>query len=177
MIRRLPRSTLFPYTTLFRSAAEVVACGRLIDVERARPVGVDELVEELAPAPARGRDAEHPEVSVWSGRQRGVDRGEVGGQPVIYRAGLNQLAVFYVDYEPDGLPLADVREDVGQLLVLVVDGAFKLQHVHVQAPALLEAVDEVQAVARADVDERARRSRLARDAEQTAAARDRKSVA
>src|SRR5947209_16470076 len=76
MIRRLPRSTLFPYTTLFRSAAEVVACGRLIDVERARPVGVDELVEELAPAPARSRDAEHPEVSVRSGRQRRVERGE-----------------------------------------------------------------------------------------------------
>src|SRR5947209_16687394 len=105
MIRRLPRSTLFPYTTLFRSAAEVVARGRLVDVERARPVGVDELVEELAPAPARSRDAEHPEVSVRSGRQRGVERGEVGGQPVIYRVGLNQFAVVYINDEPDRLPL------------------------------------------------------------------------
>src|SRR5256885_5888606 len=28
MIRRPPRSTLFPYTTLFRSVPEVVYCGR-----------------------------------------------------------------------------------------------------------------------------------------------------
>src|SRR3712207_7411793 len=36
MIRRPPRSTLFPYTTLFRSAFEgrVVAVGRRNDVER-----------------------------------------------------------------------------------------------------------------------------------------------
>src|SRR2546426_3426154 len=35
MIRRPPRSTLFPYTTLFRSAVEVSAPGVLRVVERA----------------------------------------------------------------------------------------------------------------------------------------------
>src|SRR2546426_4499646 len=52
MIRRPPRSTLFPYTTLFRSVAHVVhqlfALGQLDDVARlgktlARRVGLAEL--------------------------------------------------------------------------------------------------------------------------------------
>src|SRR5690349_23059041 len=30
MIRRPPRSTLFPYTTLFRSTAELVVCARTV---------------------------------------------------------------------------------------------------------------------------------------------------
>src|SRR3712207_7961768 len=34
MIRRPPRSTLFPYTTLFRSRADDVAAGRLEPVDR-----------------------------------------------------------------------------------------------------------------------------------------------
>src|SRR3712207_8594225 len=33
MIRRPPRSTLFPYTTLFRSLGEVVVLGRQVAVE------------------------------------------------------------------------------------------------------------------------------------------------
>src|SRR2546422_4790690 len=37
MIRRPPRSTLFPYTTLFRSRREVVN-GRRPDVQRMRPI-------------------------------------------------------------------------------------------------------------------------------------------
>src|SRR3712207_7056871 len=39
MIRRPPRSTLFPYTTLFRSGAEPVAV-RLVGAEQPEPVGV-----------------------------------------------------------------------------------------------------------------------------------------
>src|SRR3989442_7584686 len=37
MIRRPPRSTLFPYTTLFRSAANKIASNRMIGIE-----GLDE---------------------------------------------------------------------------------------------------------------------------------------
>src|SRR5947207_8116658 len=34
MIRRPPRSTLFPYTTLFRSSLGKVSCGKDVAVER-----------------------------------------------------------------------------------------------------------------------------------------------
>src|SRR2546428_9129606 len=37
MIRRPPRSTLFPYTTLFRSGGECVAGSRRVDGDRPRP--------------------------------------------------------------------------------------------------------------------------------------------
>src|SRR2546423_1216846 len=59
----------------YRLPAQVVRRRRLIDVAYARvvPVRVDEMVEELAPAPARGRDAEHPEVLI---RPRKLARGD-----------------------------------------------------------------------------------------------------
>src|SRR2546430_12265615 len=40
MIRRPPRSTLFPYTTLFRSCARQVAVGRVLVGESRRPHGL-----------------------------------------------------------------------------------------------------------------------------------------
>src|SRR2546422_7837945 len=40
MIRRPPRSTLFPYTTLFRSVGEILAQQRVRQLE----VGVDQLL-------------------------------------------------------------------------------------------------------------------------------------
>src|SRR3712207_8396711 len=43
MIRRPPRSTLFPYTTLFRSASEA-----LDDLRLARQLGAQELDRDLA---------------------------------------------------------------------------------------------------------------------------------
>src|SRR3712207_2379291 len=44
MIRRPPRSTLFPYTTLFRSLAEVLADLVGVDVERRRELDVADVV-------------------------------------------------------------------------------------------------------------------------------------
>src|SRR3712207_7422530 len=38
MIRRPPRSTLFPYTTLFRSAWECLKANKLIEESKIRPV-------------------------------------------------------------------------------------------------------------------------------------------
>src|SRR3712207_8323226 len=51
MVRRPPRSTLFPYTTLFRSRAERQAivlntAERLFASRSSRSVGMDELVRE-----------------------------------------------------------------------------------------------------------------------------------
>src|SRR5690348_17415805 len=79
MIRRLPRSTLFPYTTLFRSLGELQRRDRPFDAHRLRleqagePVGVaqlqaDDEVELLIARErtaigrafyARGRSEEH----------------------------------------------------------------------------------------------------------------------
>src|SRR3712207_7659326 len=51
MIRRPPRSTLFPYTTLFRSRAERAARACLGDDPAQDPIGV---VEALEPRPGVG---------------------------------------------------------------------------------------------------------------------------
>src|SRR3712207_7197554 len=53
MIRRPPRSTLFPYTTLFRSRE--VLHGRRFRLRR-EPVRVRARVQGLRPAPPRGGD-------------------------------------------------------------------------------------------------------------------------
>src|SRR3712207_7197571 len=66
MIRRPPRSTLFPYTTLFRSggavrhadvAAAVPGAGRRAQRRLRRPV----LPDRQLPGPARGRDLLQPD--------------------------------------------------------------------------------------------------------------------
>src|SRR5258707_6262927 len=54
MIRRPPRSTLFPYTTLFRSSAAQVCCGVPLIDQRALP----KASETAAQHPAR-RSEEH----------------------------------------------------------------------------------------------------------------------
>src|SRR2546429_1668235 len=58
MIRRPPRSTLFPYTTLFRSLGQLRHLGDAAGVVRDRTVGVD-----------RDHDAGHGEQ-----RDGGIDR-------------------------------------------------------------------------------------------------------
>src|SRR5256885_5717450 len=40
MIRRPPRSTLFPYTTLFRSAKELIFTGRQVKLPEALALGI-----------------------------------------------------------------------------------------------------------------------------------------
>src|SRR5438034_7316348 len=58
MMRRPPRSTLFPYTTLFRSQARLAAAAASVDPRpwrRGRAAGAD---VEL-PAPSRRRSEEH----------------------------------------------------------------------------------------------------------------------
>src|SRR2546430_11521753 len=47
MIRRPPRSTLFPYTTLFRSALQLILSGEIISAQEAYRIG---LVNEVVPA-------------------------------------------------------------------------------------------------------------------------------
>src|SRR2546427_5198787 len=56
MIRRPPRSTLFPYTTLFRSAAQVVERGDALgEVDRAAQRGEQDGGAEPHPLGARRR--------------------------------------------------------------------------------------------------------------------------
>src|SRR5687767_16038819 len=59
MIRRPPRSTLFPYTTLFRSA---------------RPTGRDDVGRDLAPRLAEGVDHLPPHGVELRGREQVPDR-------------------------------------------------------------------------------------------------------
>src|SRR5256885_13302462 len=56
MIRRPPRSTLFPYTTLFRSHGAGEAGLPRLDLEAAR-MPADRLSEAEAPAPSLNRSA------------------------------------------------------------------------------------------------------------------------
>src|SRR2546429_2384339 len=56
MIRRPPRSTLFPYTTLFRSSPAVL--GRIADLDwLARAEFIDEVILALPGQPAQAREA------------------------------------------------------------------------------------------------------------------------
>src|SRR3712207_7512268 len=62
MIRRPPRSTLFPYTTLFRSYARAVPGARARRVQRQRLLGLPHLVRVLRAVvrrPAAQRSEEH----------------------------------------------------------------------------------------------------------------------
>src|SRR5256884_9790784 len=63
MIRRPPRSTLFPYTTLFRSAAPLgtAGCGAALAVDSLRP-GTLVLALPLPVAPAAPVAAARPPV-------------------------------------------------------------------------------------------------------------------
>src|SRR2546430_8889267 len=46
MIRRPPRSTLFPYTTLFRSVVRALDAGPMLRSAR-RPIDIDETSEQV----------------------------------------------------------------------------------------------------------------------------------
>src|SRR3712207_6969376 len=68
MIRRPPRSTLFPYTTLFRSHHTVVgrqhvvdhlAVGRVHRFQPARRSGVEHILCNLCGEPTQRRSEEH----------------------------------------------------------------------------------------------------------------------
>src|SRR3712207_7141567 len=78
MIRRPPRSTLFPYTTLFRSRRELVALPVVELLDRAdeaeRPL-LDQVEEREAPAEVRLRDRDdEAEVRLDHLRLRAQDR-------------------------------------------------------------------------------------------------------
>src|SRR6266852_5402635 len=62
MIRRPPRSTLFPYTTLFRSAPRLVEADRALDRARARRVGAEPRLAALAGEPEQARARVRREV-------------------------------------------------------------------------------------------------------------------
>src|SRR2546430_10129517 len=57
MIRRPPRSTLFPYTTLFRSPPAMPHGSRLLQVRAARQMALSVIPSR--PTPARRRSEEH----------------------------------------------------------------------------------------------------------------------
>src|SRR3712207_7910882 len=60
MIRRPPRSTLFPYTTLFRSVAEVLAQSHGLDVAEVLPVNDPDALLVEPPGDVSGEDVGVP---------------------------------------------------------------------------------------------------------------------
>src|SRR2546422_7026222 len=76
MIRRPPRSTLFPYTTLFRSPAAVRRPGVVSDLRFLRPVGLGDLA-------ARDIDHEQLEVLVGEGDLPAVRRPDRREGPAV----------------------------------------------------------------------------------------------
>src|SRR3712207_9248081 len=91
MIRRPPRSTLFPYTTLFRSAVAVDAVAQ--DDERPPPLVLLELL-------ARGE------------QQRVVEAREDAGREAVQRAAQLQTALRPVEQELDAVVELDEAEAV-----------------------------------------------------------------
>src|SRR2546429_9760937 len=71
MIRRPPRSTLFPYTTLFRSTSRTT-CLRLMPARGRRPAGSVRHPNVLPAAAVPGIAQRHREISV--GHARGGTR-------------------------------------------------------------------------------------------------------
>src|SRR5438046_6884990 len=72
MIRRPPRSTLFPYTTLFRSVVALAEPRQLRDVRAIEPAELAQLVEREAPRPQALAAAEQGLEAL--GRAAGVVR-------------------------------------------------------------------------------------------------------
>src|SRR3712207_6949899 len=73
MIRRPPRSTLFPYTTLFRSAAPGVGAGHP-DRRARRPAPARRRLRPLRRRRAGDRRAREPVAAAHRGGRRGPDR-------------------------------------------------------------------------------------------------------
>src|SRR3712207_8601866 len=79
MIRRPPRSTLFPYTTLFRSRGEVLRAPAVPAALQAAPdgVGARPLLPDRPLLPRRG-PARRPAAGLHAARRRDVVRGRRG---------------------------------------------------------------------------------------------------
>src|SRR3712207_8470921 len=82
MIRRPPRSTLFPYTTLFRSEAGSVGRAQ----EGAEVVRIGEPVEEKKPRPVRSEQLAQGRVPVTGGDRYDALMVHVPGQLVDLRS-------------------------------------------------------------------------------------------
>src|SRR2546427_8849691 len=74
MIRRPPRSTLFPYTTLFRSTLDQLLLGRPLDLLQLR----DRLSDEAPDAGARKPAIDHRLRAAHAGRDLRLARNEIG---------------------------------------------------------------------------------------------------
>src|SRR3989442_10899141 len=79
MIRRPPRSTLFPYTTLFRSARRATRCPQLDRPREVRPTAAN---PKAIPRPDGSR-AIQPSipVSLWNGRRSEEHTSELQSRP------------------------------------------------------------------------------------------------
>src|SRR2546427_5664081 len=128
MIRRPPRSTLFPYTTLFRSNRVLGfdAARGLIDVEAG--IQWPELMRHLV-------DAQQGAAQQWGIRQKqtGADRLSIGGalaanahgRGLLFKPFVGDVESFVL-VDADGIPRTCSREENAELFRLAIggDGAF-----------------------------------------------------
>src|SRR3989449_9213467 len=126
MIRRPPRSTLFPYTTLFRSVRRLEAAGRLLHPHRRRPLpeavrrggrhGVRDVADQtrgggdgarlVVLRPLRARPNEDP-VLLSEDRRRASGRGGAPPQALVVSAREHARAIWQA-----ALPAGDVGPPV-----------------------------------------------------------------
>lgn len=121
----------------------------LINVDCARffPVCVDQFVEEFAALLAGRRDAQHPEILVWLHSPARIDRRKIGGLAVFEIRAIPYLGFLQVDAEPGGTAHSNIPKQVGQWLILRINGLRKFQDVKVEVIAFFKGVDQMQAIA------------------------------
>ena len=107
---------------------------------------MNELIEKFAPVLSGRRNPQHPEVVVWLCNQRWIDRRKIRCEAVVNFRSLNQFITLQIHDETHRPALANFREQVRHLAILIVDRTLQLEHIDIQSSILFEAVNEVETV-------------------------------
>src|SRR2546430_5893647 len=94
MIRRPPRSTLFPYTTLFRSPAEQ-AQPAIADDDGFRPAGHDDLLP--------GSAHQYPRVADRKSTRLNSSHSQISYAVFCLKKNISRIAIFFVFPSSDNL--------------------------------------------------------------------------
>src|SRR2546426_9988982 len=117
MIRRPPRSTLFPYTTLFRSKAQPEHLTKRIETLLEENRKLERRVEELLRSggqPATGNVERLGDVELYIDQRDLSDRDQIGALMDAFRAShKGAISVLFTDGERPGIHVA-VTDDLVQ---------------------------------------------------------------
>src|SRR5438067_9883412 len=101
MVRQPPSSTLFPYTTLFRSVVDVAVQGELARVDTAPALDPPSRQIGVLGAQVRG-------VTTGTGRVLPVDVTDHVGAPAQVRRSLGEVEACFDLRHPGGLAVANI---------------------------------------------------------------------